>query len=42
MIMNIVDSAKSDVISWSDNISRYYSVSSSKLASFASTRVIIW
>lgn len=41
-IIYIVDLAKSDVISWSDNISRYYSVSSSKLASFASTRGIVW
>ncbi len=38
----IVDPAKSDVIPWSDSISRYYSVPSEKLASYASAMGIVW
>ena len=38
----IVDPAKSDVISWSNNISAYYEVTATKLAAFAKARVIIW
>ncbi len=38
----IVDPAKSDVISWSGSISKYYSVSTEKLASYASAMGIVW
>ena len=38
----IIDPAKSSVISWSNNINRYYSITASKLASFTQTRGIIW
>ncbi|MCM1487056.1 MAG: C39 family peptidase [Firmicutes bacterium] len=38
----IVDPAKSDVISWSGNISAYYSIPSEKLASFATMRGLVW
>lgn len=38
----IVDPAKSDAVSWSDNISALYYVTSDKLAAFASSRGIIW
>ena len=38
----LVDPAKSDCVSWSGNITRYLSVSSSKLAAYANARGIIW
>lgn len=38
----IIDPAKSKVISWSENINAYYSISSLKLAAFTKTRGIIW
>lgn len=38
----IVDPARSDVISWSNNISAYYEVTATKLAAFAKARGIIW
>lgn len=38
----IVDPAKSSVISWADNIDKYYSISADKLASFATMRGIVW
>lgn len=38
----IVDPAKSDQISWSGGIQRYYSISADKLASFATMRGIVW
>lgn len=38
----IVDPAKSDVISWSGSIQKYYSISTEKLASFATMRGIVW
>ena len=41
-IIYIVDPAKSDVISWSKNISAYYSVSAKKLAKFCETRGIVY
>ena len=38
----ILDPAKSDAVSWSGSISALYSVSSDKLAAFASSRGLIW
>ncbi|WP_113671122.1 C39 family peptidase [Vallitalea guaymasensis] len=38
----IVDSAKSDVVSWSDNIDRYYSISATKLAAYVKARGLVW
>ncbi len=41
-VICIADPAKSSAISWSGNINRYYTVSATKLASFAHTRGLIW
>ncbi|SCG83870.1 hypothetical protein DW1_2306 [Proteiniborus sp. DW1] len=38
----IVDPAKSDEVSFSDNISAYYSITSTKLAAYAKSKGIVW
>jgi hypothetical protein len=38
----IVDPAKSDEVSWSDDIDAYYSISASKLAEYAQDRGLVW
>ncbi|GKX29998.1 hypothetical protein SH1V18_24780 [Vallitalea longa] len=38
----IVDPAKSDAVSWGDNISKYYSITTDKLAAFVKARGLVW